>query len=159
MQMRSAEKDLYPNYLDISCGGHLSAGETVQDGARELEEELGLKVDFEDLIFVGNRVGINLYKGLIDHEISHTFLYQCDKSLNEFEYQREEISGLIALPIEEGIQLFAGEIDLIEVEAVGMGDDRVIITRDQFIPSIDNIYYKSLILAKRFLAGEKHLLI
>ena len=49
LQRRAANKDSYPNMLDISCAGHLSAGDTSLEGAlRELEEELGLKVVFED---------------------------------------------------------------------------------------------------------------
>src|SRR5215510_7041074 len=54
LQKRSADKDTFPNLLDISAAGHYSAGETMQDGLRELHEELGLtEAKFEDLIPLG----------------------------------------------------------------------------------------------------------
>lgn len=159
MQMRAPDKEIFPNMLDISCGGHLSAGETPREGSRELTEELGLEFEFEDLIPVGRRVSMNLYKGLIDREISNVFLYEVDMALDEFDYLREEISGLIAFPINAGLALFSGEIGQVEVEAVGLGQDRLTVTREHFIPSVDDIYYKSFILAHRYLQGEKHLLI
>jgi len=159
LQMRGADKDLFPNKLDISCGGHLSAGETAQDASRELHEELGLEFDFDDLISVGKRVAMNLYKGLIDREIANVFLYEVDMGLADFNYLHDEITGLIALPVDDGLALFSGEIESVVVDAVGLEQDCLKITVGDFVPSADNIYYKGMILAKRYLNGEKHLLI
>lgn len=159
LQRRGSDKKIFPNMLDISCGGHLAAGETVREGSRELNEELGLEFDFDDLISVGRRVSMNLYNGLIDREVANVFLYEVDMALSDFDYLREEISGLVALPVDDGLALFAGEVDNVTVEAVGFGQDMLTITRDDFTPSADDIYYKSMVLAKRFLLGEKHLLI
>mmetsp|Transcript_29507 Transcript_29507/g.62627 ORF Transcript_29507/g.62627 Transcript_29507/m.62627 type:complete len:313 (+) Transcript_29507:206-1144(+) len=42
LQRRSPYKDTHPNLLDVSCAGHVNAGDDVLDTAmRELEEELG----------------------------------------------------------------------------------------------------------------------
>ena len=57
LQKRAPKAD-YPGKIDISAAGHLEAGETVRDGVREIEEELGLQVQFEDLIPLGKRLGI-----------------------------------------------------------------------------------------------------
>ncbi len=48
LQKRAMTKDLLPGYWDTSVGGHLSPGESVEDGLkRETLEELGLKeLDF-----------------------------------------------------------------------------------------------------------------
>lgn len=159
LQRRGPDKKIFPNMLDISCGGHLSAGETVLEGSRELNEELGLEFDYDDLIPVGKRVSMNLYNGLIDREIANVFLYEVDMALSEFNYLRDEISGLVALPVDEGLALFSGEVDRVMVEAVGFGQDRLTISRDDFVPSVDNVYFKSMILAKRYLNGDKYLLI
>jgi 8-oxo-dGTP diphosphatase len=53
LQRRCATKDSNPNMLDISCAGHLTAGDNSLDGAiRELKEELNLDVNKEDLEFI-----------------------------------------------------------------------------------------------------------
>lgn len=45
LQQRSALKDTHPNLWDVSCAGHLTAGDASVDTAvREVEEELGLTV-------------------------------------------------------------------------------------------------------------------
>lgn len=52
-QERSHEKPNFPGFLDTSCAGHISAGETSRiSGCRELAEELGLERSPEDLTFL-----------------------------------------------------------------------------------------------------------
>lgn len=50
---RTAHKKLFPLYLDVSVGGHVSSGETYDQAfAREMQEEVGLslqKVVYEKL--------------------------------------------------------------------------------------------------------------
>ena len=49
IQQRQPFKDGWPNMWDVTCGGSATAGDTSQSAAsRELREELGLEVDFED---------------------------------------------------------------------------------------------------------------
>lgn len=44
--LRSNTKRLFPNCLDMSCGGYVQAGETYVDALKsELEEELNLKTE------------------------------------------------------------------------------------------------------------------
>lgn len=159
LQKRAPDKDTFPNYLDISAAGHYSAGETIQEAMRELEEELGLFPKFGDLFPVGVRVGVAKYKSLIDRQFADVFLYVCDQSLEDYKYQKDEISGLIALNIEEGLQLFTGQIDSIVVPAVGYEENNINITLDDFIPVHDHYMEKIFLLATRCLNGEKQLFI
>jgi len=51
LQKRAPEKIVQPGKWDTSCGGHIPAGESWEIGAlRELEEELGLKLDGPDAL-------------------------------------------------------------------------------------------------------------
>ncbi|MCY4070287.1 MAG: NUDIX domain-containing protein [Chloroflexi bacterium] len=159
LQMRNDDKDMYPGKVDISAAGHLEAGESVADGVREIEEELGLHVDFEDLVPLGRRLGISQYRENLDCQICHVFFYECSWSLADYNYREDEVKGLLKLPLNEGIRLLAGEVDSVMVEAVGLGTDRVAIGADDFIPSVDHYALKTLILAKRYFVGEKHLYI
>lgn len=50
LQHRSAEKDSYPGWWDISVGGHVDPGEEYAGAARrELEEELGIRAALEEV--------------------------------------------------------------------------------------------------------------
>lgn len=159
LQKRAPNKKIFPNMLDISAAGHLSAGETVADGVRELEEELGLAVTLDDLIPIGRRVSAKKYNGLIDCEVANVFLLECNQPLAQYNYQADEISGLVKLPIDDGLRLFSGEVDQVIAEAVGLKGETVQVTLDDFIPSLDHYGFKAFILAKRYFDGEKHLLI
>lgn len=53
LQRRAAVKDSWPGWWDISAAGHLSAGQASADAAaRELAEELGLRLPRERLRFL-----------------------------------------------------------------------------------------------------------
>ena len=159
LQKRADDKEMYAGKIDLSAAGHLEAGESVSDGVRELEEELGLRVDFEELVAVGRRVGVKKVKKSVDYQICHVFFYESDRELTEYVYQTDEIAGLLKLPIADGLKLFAGELDSVTVDAVGLDSDRVRIRVADFIKNVDQYAYKALILARRYFDGETDLLI
>lgn len=118
LQLRHPDKDLFPDLLDISCAGHLAAGETVQEGARELEEELGLFVPFEALIPCGVYAEEDLISDhLIDREYCHVFIYRCDQALKSYVLQPDEVTGLFAVSVADFKQLIHGDRE--EVTATG----------------------------------------
>lgn len=52
-QHRAKDKETYPDLLDATVGGHVEIGQSYEDAAiRETEEETGIKVNQEDLIFI-----------------------------------------------------------------------------------------------------------
>ena len=159
LQKRADDKQMYAGKIDLSAAGHLEAGESVRDGIRELEEELGLRVKFEELVPLGRRVDVKKSSGLVDYQICHVFFYECDRPLAEYVYQADEIAGLLKLPIADGLRLFAGEVASVTVEAFGLQSDRVSIKVADFIKNVDQYAYKALILARRYFDGESDLLI
>lgn len=110
-QLRHAGKDTFPGLLDISSAGHLLAGEGVEDGVRELEEELGLAVPFAALtpcgVFAEEDV---ISPQLIDREFCHVYLYRCDRPLDGFALQADEVSGLYLVPVSFVRGLAAGDV-------------------------------------------------
>lgn len=158
LQKRGANADTFPNLLDISAAGHYAAGETVEDGVRELHEELGLsEASFQDLIPLGQRRSVARYDDIFDSQVSDVFFYICDKPLNEYRYQTSELAGLIALPVQAGLQLIRGEIESLEVPAVGYASDTIRLTLSDFIRTDDQYMEKILLLAPRCLNGEREL--
>ncbi len=159
MQKRGPRQDTFPGKIDVSAAGHLEAGESVRDGVREIEEELGLQVDFDALTPLGRRLGVSRYAGLIDRQIFDVFLYECNLDLAAYNYCQDEIAGLVKLSIGAGIRLLSGRCQSVSAAAVGFGADRIRITPDDFIPSIDNYTLKALQLARRYFTGDRLLFI
>ena len=116
-----------------------------------LEEELGLRVEFEDLIPLGRRVGIYRIGDFVDCQICHVFFYECDQPLEAYQYQSDEIAGLAqSCGLTMALRLFSGDVDSVTAAAVGLGSAEIAISREDFIPSIDNYVVKILILAQRY---------
>ena len=103
LQRRSPNKDCYPNMLDISCAGHLSAGDSSIDGAlRELEEELGLYVDKEELkLFDCMKISRVFKETFINNEFNDLYYLITDKKTNDMTIQEEELSEIFFIPFEK----------------------------------------------------------
>ncbi len=112
-QKRHADKDTYPNLLDITAAGHLSAGESVEDAARELKEELGISVDFKDLIPVGIITEEKIEENFIDREFGNVFLYYCNMPIEDFKLQAEEVVGMFKAKLKDAVRLFNNEVSYI----------------------------------------------
>jgi isopentenyldiphosphate isomerase len=109
LQLRAAHKDSFPSCWDVSCAGHLSAGESVMAACEaELGEELGLHapagVPFtsfcrplcslpREVISQGGR--------FIDREHTHCFLVEGDWDADKLQLQAEEVAGVKWMPVKE----------------------------------------------------------
>lgn len=159
VQKRAADKDTFPDYLDVSAAGHYEAGETIKDGVREVAEELGLTVTLHDLIAVGKRISTVRYQELIDRQCADVFLCDHRRALRDYAYDPDEVAGLVDISLQAGLSLFSGETDVISAQAVGWQQGEIELRRSDFIPTPDQYFYKALILAQRYFNGDKHLLI
>lgn len=157
VQRRGSNTPTFPDALDITAAGHYQAGETIRDGVREVREELGIDVDFDKLISLGVHISVGRYNNLIDRQFADVFLYIYNQDIADYHYQVEEVAGLLVLPVDEGLAMFAGERATITARAVGVQNGDITITLADFIYTPDSYTYKILILAKRALNGEKHL--
>jgi isopentenyldiphosphate isomerase len=97
-QRRSDTKDTNPGGFDITAAGHLNAGETPREAVREMEEELGLTVEFEDLTPYGiireEASGELGGKRYIDREVSHVYGLVTELRPKEFRLEEEEVAAL-----------------------------------------------------------------
>jgi len=120
-QKRAPGKDTFPDHYDVTAAGHLSAGETHRDAAREIREELGLAIPFDELTFLFEcrsvREGAAGGVPFIDREISRVYGALSGVTLDEFRLQTEETSGIFEADARDLIALFEGRIP--EVEASG----------------------------------------
>lgn len=88
--------------------------------------------------------------------------------MNNYNIQGEELSGLMKARILDLLDLFSKKVDSVVAEGFELKNVNgelikqpmnFTISRDKFIPMIDNYNYKIMVLAERALRGEKHLLI
>lgn len=124
LQLRSPLKKDFPSLFDITAAGHLLADETVEDGIREVEEELGLTVAFEELIPLGIIKDQIHLEDFLDNERCHTFLYRLDENPDpRFELQKEEVAGMAAVELEAFVELCLGKTAYSEAKGFEEAED------------------------------------
>ncbi len=88
VHLRSKTKDLHPNCWDTRFGGHVKAGETIEQALTdEIKEEIGLSLKYSDFI-----------KGLVrkrDHypnnEFTHIFFYKGPEDTSNLRFEDDEV--------------------------------------------------------------------
>jgi isopentenyldiphosphate isomerase len=165
-QKRSATKKTFPNFLDISAAGHYQSGEELRDGVREIVEELGIKVAFDDLHYLGVKFDVYKDDKIFNREFCETFIYQDNRPLLEYPIDCDEVTGLAQIRLQDGLDLFSGKKDAIQAYGVEYSEKRglveeitINVNRNMFIARIDPYYGKIFMIAKAFFAGERELFI
>ena len=102
-QKRSPKKIAFPNKWDVSVAGHISAGEApITSALREVEEEIGLIVAKNELIFTGTIHEKHQHKiDFIDNEIHYIYLSKLTKSIDQLKIQKEELTDLKLIPFKD----------------------------------------------------------
>jgi isopentenyldiphosphate isomerase len=161
-QKRAAQKKIAPDKFDVSVGGHYAAGEDARvAGPREIREELGLEVRFTDLVPLGRRVFVYCFTPeVIEYEFQDVFLLVRNISPDACVLQAGEVEGVLEMELEQGIGLFSGEARTIECSLYrnSAAVERVAVSSEEFVPCLDNYYLKLLLLARRYVQGERKLL-
>ena len=151
VQRRAAAKDTWPGYLDLTAGGHLAAGEEPLDGLREVEEELGLRVDPGRLLPLGTRRAELEIPGGIDREFQDVFLLRDDTPPGELRLQREEVEALLGIGLDDAEGLAtAGSAPALEYRGGGVSEVRVRVS--DFVPNTDG-YLRRVASAARVALG------
>lgn len=118
-QLRHPDKETFPDKLDTSSAGHLLAGETPEDGLRELEEELGLSARYEDLIYCGlHQEEYRISEHYMDREFTHVHLYRCEQSLEDYRVQESEVSGVFWVEAKDFRELVQGKVERIAIKGI-----------------------------------------
>lgn len=160
LQLRSKNKDWYPNLLDISAAGHLQAGETAKDGIREIEEELGLKADFDKLTKLFTHTSANDSNGIMNREFNPTYLLETDKELKDLKLQKEEVDGIFEVFLEDMSNLINGKVSNIYVSGLKINEDGKYIPHTGSVPierlaPYDIKYYQKVLQTiKRYFEGS-----
>lgn len=107
LQKRSMKKDSHPGEWDISCAGHVSAGESSRSSAlREIQEELGVNLSDESLKLIGSITQQSIQNNgtYLNNEFNDLYLVELDISENEIKMQESEVDEVKWVPLPELIQ-------------------------------------------------------
>ena len=135
LQRRSLTKPGFPGLLDLSATGHLSAGEAVADGVRELEEEIGVRVPFIRLRSLGVLPLVDTDPSAEgeNREFVHSFVLRDDRSLADYSFDDEEVSEVVDVDLEGAIALFEGRAATVGPFSVA-----------DFVPDVDGYWSRVL---------------
>jgi isopentenyldiphosphate isomerase len=122
-QLRSDNKKDYPSLLDITAAGHLLSDEKIEDGVREVHEELGIIVGFEELHSLGIVKGELFQEGMVDREHTNVFLYSNPILFEEFQLQQDEVAGIFRSSLEDFKSLIQQVTTEIDIEGFIVGKD------------------------------------
>jgi isopentenyldiphosphate isomerase len=100
LQRRAAAKDTWPGYLDVTAAGHLASGEETVDGLREVEEELGLRIEPERLVPLGTRRVEQEIPDGCDRELHEVFLVSDATPPGDLRLQKEEVEAVFRLGLD-----------------------------------------------------------
>lgn len=97
LQRRALHKESWPGLLDATAAGHLVTGETMQDGMREVEEELGVTYAFAQLTSLGvHRIDDEPRPGFVNREHQHVYGIRDERPLESWTaFDRVELDGLV----------------------------------------------------------------
>lgn len=112
-QRRALQKKDFPGKLDITAAGHLLAGEQVADGIREITEELGIALSYNDLQPVGIIKEQIILNDFLDKEFCHVYLYKYNGSIDSFVLQAKEVAGILQIEIDAFARLINGETETV----------------------------------------------
>ncbi len=118
-QIRKDEQKLY-----TTASGHVKAGETIKEAfGREVEEEIGINVDYDKAIFV------NVYKFIMDknkndgtlfRDRAFSNIYVCifDGENNNFSFDENEILGLVKIDAKKTLNLLKKEKGIVNATII-----------------------------------------
>ncbi|HEV7494205.1 NUDIX hydrolase [Baekduia sp.] len=144
LQRRARDKASWPGFLDASAAGHLLAGESIRDGLREVDEELGAAYVFDDLAHLGvHRVADTERSGTVNRELQHVFAVRDDRPLAAWrDFDRVELDGLVLIGHDAFATLVTafdgGRTGAIAVRARswdGSREDDIEVTADEVVPA------------------------
>jgi hypothetical protein len=160
-QQRSPTSRWGPNLLDVTVGGYYQTGETIKDGLREIQEEIGRFYSYQDLTYLGKKLFFgtdirgNHVKSVVD-----THLVKDNTPLEKFTLDPQEVFALVTCPINKLIKLHTQKDYTFTAQGIDHHHQpyQVNVTLDLIPYNWDNYHYKIALLADRFIQGEKDLL-
>lgn len=140
--------------LEITAGGHLRAGESLEDGVREIKEETGLQISFEDMIPSGIRK-CDTDNNMAIREFQYYYLLPLDIDLQDLKPNEEESVAFVKMSIDEALNVILNNQSAIG-NIYSRGNNREYrVTREWFdLAFINNGVFASLLQQAQFYSSN-----
>jgi isopentenyldiphosphate isomerase len=144
-QQRALAKDTFGGHWDAAAAGHWRFGETAEQAAREIGEELGISVSFGELRYRGReRAARRFANGLIDREFHQVYVLDLDWPLAVYRPDPAEVIGLAAFSWREVLALADGRQTVVSSrEAMTVGPDGSLTPREVILARHDLVPYSA----------------
>lgn len=159
LQIRGKTQN-HPSLIDISSAGHLTSGEKPRDGIKNIEKELGLKVDFNKLIKLFTTSHVFQKNNYINHEFNPTYLLEDNTALSDYNLNPDLVEGVFIADVEDVLNLFKHKVDKIYVSGLRLNEQRLFvphagnIARCEFVPHTDQYFAKVMETIQRYFVGQ-----
>lgn len=158
-QQRSFNSTWEPGKLDLAAAGHYQAGESLLDGLREAEEELGKTYQSKDVMSLGRRLNVSFdTKGFERRNVLDIFYTIDNDPLATYSLEANEVAAICTCPMQE---LLATHQDpdysftTTTYDPEGKKQE-FIVSHDSFPKNWDNYHARMAKVLQRLVAGEKN---
>ncbi len=115
-QQRSFDKDSYPGFYDIACAGHIDSGEQASSSMiRELQEEIGLRVEKSQLNYAGTKLENKNHGNILDDEICELYVLSIE---NENFVLGEEVEDMVKVLFNDYKSWINGQYKVLKVFSI-----------------------------------------
>ena len=154
-QMRG-KNQVFPLMLDVTVGGHIISGETVEMASREIYEEIGIRIPFPDLRYMGRNTFTFMDNEKCILEIAEVHSYDIHGKNVIPKPDPRELLGLVSIPFETAALLLDGFIKEAECSIqLSPGDTSglVAVSMDSFIQESMGYFSAAINALRSFSAG------
>ncbi|MFW5770081.1 MAG: NUDIX hydrolase [Spirochaetota bacterium] len=99
-QHRAHWKDMYPDCLDITVGGHVPFGLGEAKIQKEAYEEIGITPSDDDLVDLGYFRYEERDENIFHREFQHVYLYEDSRALDRYVFHDKEVEGIFAVQLD-----------------------------------------------------------
>ena len=133
-QHRAKNKEMYPDCLDITVGGHVPFGIKEKKIQKESFEEIGIVPSDDELINLGYYRYEEITANLFHREFQHVFLCIDNRPLNQYTFTDGEVDGIFAVQLSDLELLMRKDFEFVAEGYENKGIIKKIISRKDFHP-------------------------
>ena len=139
LQKRSSNVKDYKDMIDVTVGGHLLNNETVDNGTREIEEEMSLQIGFESLSFLCTLPEEMISGDMIDREFINIYTLEVsEEDLSSIQHDTE-VENLLKINLKAFYNFCINNAENCKGYTV-ISDEEITFTKNDFLP-YSNAYF------------------